>query len=166
MTNINKIIWSAVGAIILVSVIYLGPGIVDYINFKNVAESAGGMPAQDAGRIVMVKQPCILDTPASAPATCAASCPLVTSALASACTGYIELDTQSQQGTVFIAAPIGFIYKGGGKMPTAGMQYIYGGASNAIPWVIGIPSVAALRTQKIIDWFDYAIASFRDKIIR
>lgn len=164
MTYIKKAIWVVVSAILLVSVIYLGPGVVDYIKFKNVAESAGGMPWQDGGRITMVRQPCILDTPTIDPVTCAASCPLVTKDLGTLCTGYIEIDTQSQQGTINIDAPIGFMYKGGGTMPTAGMSYIAGGASNAIPWVIGIPSSAGARIQKIIDWFDYGIASFKDKI--
>jgi hypothetical protein len=162
MFKIKKIIWLVALAVIMVSVGYLGVGVMDYISFKKVVESAGGMPAQDGGRITMVKQPCILDTPATSPTTCAISCPLVTSALGTACISYIEIDTQSQKGTPFLAAPIGYFYRGGGTYPIAGMQYVYGGASNAIPWVIGIPSAPGARIQKIINWYDYGIAAIKD----
>ena len=101
----------------------------------------------------------MLDTPTIAPVTCSA-CPL----LGTLCVGKIQLTTKSQYGTLFIAAPVGFKYGGGGTYPTAGMSYLAGGVSNILPWVIAIPSSAGARIQKIIDWFDYGIASFRDKI--
>lgn len=163
MKNVKKIILLIAIFIITASFVYLGPGAVDYINFRNIAKSVGGMPWQDGGQITMVKMPCILDTPAIDPVTCAASCPLVTFAWGTACTAYIEIDTTSQFGTIFIAAPTGFVYQGGGTFPTAGMQYIAGGASNAIPWVIGIPGASASRIQKLVDGVKYVIAGFKGK---
>ena len=118
-------------------------GVVFWQNKNNlmlkVADAAGGMPWQDGGIITKVMPQCILDTPANAPTTCGISCPFVSSVYASACVGYIEVLTQSQHGTQFLAVPVGFMYSGGGSFPRAGQQYIAGGASNAMPWVIGIP---------------------------
>lgn len=163
MTYIKKTVWTVVGIILLVCVIYLGLGVVDFISFKTIAKSAGGMPWQDGGKITKVRKPCVLDTPEIDPIACS-YCPLVTKDWGSACAGFIELDTQSQMGTINIDAPIGFVYGGGGTMPAAGMSYIAGGVSGAIPWVIGIPSSPGAKIQKIIDWFDYGIASFKNKI--
>ena len=158
----RKIIWF-IATVVTVVIFFFTWGALDYYKFSKIAKSVGGLPWQDGGTITMVRQPCVLDTPAIAPVTCAVSCPLVTSAWGSACIGYIELDTTSQFGTIFIAAPIGFVYQGGGTMPVAGMQYIAGGASNAIPWVIGIPGSVASRWQKVVNWFDVIIAGFKSK---
>jgi len=132
--------------IIIISVLVLGslgyfyaPKAADYYEWRQVVKAAGSMPWQDGGTIIMVREPCVLDTPAVSPTTCAISCPLVTGAVGTLCTGYIEIDTASQMGTTFIAAPVGFVYKGGGTHPAPGMQFIAGGVSNIQPWVIGIP---------------------------
>ncbi len=146
---------------IMAILFWLVPGIFDYLEYKKTVEAVGGMPWQDGGIITMVREPCVLDTPQIAPTTCAASCPMVTSVYGSACTGYIEIDTQSQHGTTFIAAPINFVYRGGGMHPMVGMQYIAGGASNAIPWVIGIPGASASRIQKLVNVFKYIISGFK-----
>lgn len=158
----KRIIWTIVSVIVVSLVAYVGIGVFDYLEYRNVAISSGGMPAQDGGKITIVKEPCILDTPASSPTTCAISCPLVTGAVGTLCTGYIEIDTTGQLGTTFIAAPVGFVYLGGGTHPTAGMDFLYGGSSNIQPWVIGIPSKAASRVEKLVDVFDYIIAGFRE----
>ena len=157
----KRIIWTIVSVIVVSLVAYVGIGVFDYLEYRNVAISSGGMPAQDGGKITIVKEPCILDTPASSPTTCAISCPLVTGAVGTLCTGYIEIDTTGQLGTTFIAAPVGFVYLGGGTHPTAGMDFLYGGSSNIQPWVIGIPSASAIKIKKVIDWFDFIIAGFR-----
>jgi hypothetical protein len=164
MFKVKKTIWLMTIVILVAGIIYIALGVIDFVGFKKTVESAGGMPAMDGGKITMVRQPCILDTPATSPTTCAISCPLVTSALGPACVSYIEIDTMSQKGTIFIAAPISFIYRGGGARPTPGMQYIYGGASNVVPYVIGIPSSPGARIQKIYDWLGYALASFKEKM--
>ncbi len=148
-------------SIVVVMLIWLMPGIFNYLEYQKTVKAIGGMPWQDGGIITMVREPCVLDTPQNAPTTCAVSCPLVTSIYGSACTGYIELDTQSQFGTMFIAVPLGFLYKGGGTHPSPGMQYIAGGASNAMPWVIGIPGASASRIQKMVDIFKYIIVGFK-----
>ena len=111
----------------------------------------------------MVREPCVLDTPPppATPILCGLSCPLVTFAVGGACIGYIEIITAGQKGTPFIAAPISFVYKGGGTHPAPGMSFLAGGSSNAMPWVIGIPSMAASRTQKLVDAANYMIALFK-----
>ena len=162
MFSKKKIIFGIASVIVVSLVIYVGVGIFDYLEFRNVAISSGGMPAQDGGKITAVLEPCILDTPASSPTTCAVSCPLVTGAVGTLCTGYIEINTTGQLGTTFIAAPVGFTYLGGGTHPTANMDFLYGGASNIQPWVIGIPSASAMRIQKVIDWFDFIIAGIKE----
>ena len=162
MFSKKRIIWLVVGVVVVSFVVYVGTGIFDYLEYRSVVRATGGMPAQDGGKITMVREPCILDTPASSPTTCAVSCPLVTGAVGTLCTGYIEIDTTGQLGTTFIAAPVGFTYLGGGTHPTANMDFLYGGASNIQPWVIGIPSASAMRIQKVIDWFDFIIAGFRE----
>jgi hypothetical protein len=159
----KRIIWLIAGIAIISLILLVIPGIVDYFNYQSAVEAAGSMPWQDGGKITMVREPCVLDTPPPAPTTCAISCPLVTGALGTACAGYIEIDTIGQLGTTFIAAPIGFVYKGGGAHPIAGMQFIAGGASNINPWVIGIPKGVASRIQILADAFKVIIAGFNGK---
>ncbi|MDP3043249.1 MAG: hypothetical protein Q8N21_02515 [bacterium] len=165
----KRIIWLIAGIAIISLILLVIPGIVDYFNYQSAVEAAGSMPWQDGGKITMVGShvlvggPCVLDTPASSPTTCAISCPLVTGALGTACAGYIEIDIIGQLGTTFIAAPIGFVYKGGGAYPVEGMQFIAGGATNISPWVIGIPGASASRIQKLVDSFKVIIAGFNGK---
>jgi len=165
MLNKKKIIWSLIIILLVSIVIYFSWSLVDYYNFKKVAKSVGGMPWQDGGTITMVRQPCVWDTPCPTGVCppCTVSCPFVSVVWGPACTVYIEIDTVGQFGTTFIAAPIGFIYRGGGAFPVAGMQFLAGGASNAIPWVIGIPSAAASRIQKLVDAFNFIITGFKGK---
>lgn len=132
--------------ILIICILLLGltaivavPRAFNYLELKKVAKAAAGMPWQDGGIITMVREPCVLDTPAIDPVECGISCPLVTSVYHTACVNYIEIDVQSQFGTTFIAAPVGFQYRGGGAHPRAGIQYIAGGASNVTPWIIAIP---------------------------
>jgi hypothetical protein len=128
----KRIIW----LVIIISLILLIiPGIIDYFEYRSVVKAVSSMPWQDGGEITMVREPCILDTPA--------------------------IDTVGQLGTTFMAAPIGFVYRGGGTHPTAGMQFLAGGSTNAQPWVIGIPGKSAIRIQKVADWFNYMIAGFK-----
>jgi len=136
----------------------------DFSRFKEVARAVSALPWQDGGTITLVREPCVLDTPANAPTTCGVSCPLVSAVYGSACVNFIELDVVSQLGTNFIAAPIEFAYRGGGVHPAAGMQYMAGGASPAIPWVIGIPGVAYEKTTRLAQATDYIIAVIK-KII-
>ncbi len=159
----KRIIRTIVSLIVVSLILMIIPGIIDYFEYRSVVKATATMPWQDGGQITMVKEPCILDTPVSSPVTCAISCPLVTSVLGPACMGYIEIDTAGQLGTTFLAAPTGFVYQGGGTHPAAGMQFIAGGSTNAQPWVIGIPGKFAMRTQKVIDWFNkYIIAGLKD----
>ncbi len=138
---------------IVVGLFWLAPEFFDYLEYKKVAEAVGGMPWQDGGVITYVG----LCAPTDPAGNCA-MCPNVTALFSAACNGYNELDVTSQQGTTFIAVPKTFVYSGGGTFPSSGMQYIAGGASNVMPWVIGIPGVSASRIQKLVDTFKYIIA--------
>jgi len=128
-------------------VYFCTPRVYYYFVWRQVAEAAGGMPWQDAGKIVAVREPCILDSPPNAPTTCAISCPQVTAVYGPACVNFIEIDVISQKGATFIAAPIIFEYKGGGTHPMPGTQYIAGGSSPAQPWVIGIPPESSIKAS-------------------
>ncbi|RLC37252.1 hypothetical protein DRH27_04050 [Candidatus Falkowbacteria bacterium] len=149
--------------VLTVLLIIVGYVVFQYIEFNNVAKAVGGMPWQDGGKISMVRPVCILDTPMPYPTTCAISCPLVTSAYGTACMAYMEIDTVGQKGTTFMAVPKGFVFSGGGSFPTTGMDFVAGGSTNALPWVIGIPGLAVNNIEKIKNWFDkYIIAGFKD----
>lgn len=163
MFNKNRLM-KITGILFIILVVYFGSSITDYFKFTKIADSASGLPVQDAGKITFVREPCILDTPAIDPVNCLVSCPLVTLVWESACVNFIELDTISQHGTEFISSPVEMVYRGGGTHPVAGMSYIFGGASNAIPWVIGIPSAGASRIQKLVDIYNFIIAGFKSKI--
>ena len=65
------------------------------------------------GRITMIKQ-CVLDTPAIAPVTCAASCPLCTGVMGTACVSATEITFAPAGGFAFFVCPSkAFLYKGG-----------------------------------------------------
>lgn len=161
MINKKKLILLLAGfGFIAVLGAYFIPGMIGYFKFKKAAEAASAMPWQDGGMITRVT-PCILDTPANAPTTCAVSCPGVTIYWGTACAGYDEIDVAAQMGTLYMAAPKGFIYSGGGVYPKSGDQFIAGGAYNGLPWVIGIPGPSASRIQKLADAFKLIIAGVR-----
>lgn len=166
MKNKKKIFLYTLGLVFAGLLLFIGNGVADLIKWNKTKEAiAGGGLCDmwcDAGKISLVRELCVLDTPASDPVTCAISCPLVTGAVGPACVDYIELDLASQLGTAFIGVPLQFVYKGGGSHPVAGMDYIAGGTSNISPVDIGIPSTAAFRTQKLIDKFKIVLASFKD----
>jgi len=130
---------------------YIGGGIIDYIKWNNYVKASTGL--EDGGKITMVHEPCIIDSPPSDPVVCGISCPLATEAWGSACAGHIQIDVASQKGTVFLAPPVGFVYKGGGTHPVAGMDYLYAGTP-ATPWVIGIPGPRASRIQKLVNIYN------------
>jgi len=84
-----------------------------------------------------------------------------------ACETYYEVKlSEAQFGNIFYGIPMTFTnYKGGGKiiMGQEGSQNIFCGNSNIDPIVMGIPSVAVNRIEKVKDWFNtYIIAGFKD----
>lgn len=164
MFNKKRIIWFFVIFFVLGFVGYFGVGVFDYLEIVKIekAIAGGGCPGMDGGKITLVKPFCILDTPVISPTTCAISCPMATSVWGPACVNRIEIITTGQLGTTFLTPPIGFKYSGGGFYPAAGMDFLYCGSSNAIPWVIGIPGAAASRTKKLVDTFRFIIAGFKD----
>lgn len=96
----------------------------------------------------------------SGPGPCAASIAVATACIG--CFNFTELTVTSQHGTQVLGVPVGYVYKGGGTFPKIEDQYIAGGSSNVSPWVIGIPGVAASRTQKIADTFKLIIAGIKE----
>lgn len=197
MLNKKKIFWLAGGLLIAGLLIYLVWGIVDYLDYKSVAQAQSVESYTEAGKIRVIKQ-CILDTPVIAPIDCTVSCTLLSASLkalcvnpvsqalacisaASAnpasvcadsiktavecvgCANYRELDlAYSQKDTLFLGTPLTFTnYKGGGVLPQPNMQFIWKGSSNISPWVMGIPSAAASRVQKLVDAYDFIIAGFK-----
>ncbi|MEK7097738.1 MAG: hypothetical protein AAB906_02730 [Patescibacteria group bacterium] len=157
----KKIILSVFAIIIVGIAVFAAHGILGYFGYRKAAEASASMPWQDAGTITYYMPQCVLDTPATSPTTCAISCPLSVTALASACVGYSELWVTGQNGTTYIDVPIGFVYSGGGTVPAVGMSFIAGGSSNVSPWVIGIPGASASRIQKLADAFKFIIATIR-----
>ncbi|MBL7058067.1 hypothetical protein ISS03_01900 [Patescibacteria group bacterium] len=136
----KKIIFYTLIVAFLSPIVYFGaPIVAQKYTWYNVAQAASLFPWQDGGVITVVYPPCVLDTPANAPTTCAISCPLVTTAYASDCVKYTQIDVKGQKGTMFLAVPLGFVYRGGGTVPAPGMQFIAAGISNILPKVIGIP---------------------------
>jgi len=162
MTRRKKVIRLTVLFMATALIIVVGIVIFQYYEFNNVAKAVGGMPWQDGGTITMVKPVCILDTPMPYPTTCEISCPLVTSVYGTACIAYMEINTKGQKGTTFMAVTKGFVFSGGGAFPTAGMDFIAGGSSNSMPWIIGIPGLAVNNIDKVKNWFNkYIIAGFK-----
>ena len=160
----KKISLSVFGIIFIAVGIFIMQGIFDYFDYRKAVQAASAMPWQDGGVITLVRPLCILDSPPppAVPVTCAISCPLATLALGPTCVSAIEIDVQGQNGSTFIAAPIGFIYKGGGVYPKVGDQFIAGGSSPANPWIIGIPGSSISRIQKLVDSFKLIIAGIKE----
>ena len=138
MLKKRKIVWLIFGLVVISAGILAGPKINNYLEFRKVAKAVGAMPWQDGGVITNYIPACVLDTPIPGPTTCAVSCPLVTTLVGPACVGYTEMDVTGQYGTFVIAVPLGFVFVGGGVTPRPGAQFIAGGASPSVPWVIGI----------------------------
>lgn len=159
----KKIVLSVFVIVIVGIAIFIVQDVFGYLDYRKAAEASASMPWQDAGTITYYMPQCVLDTPATSPTTCAISCPLSVTALASACVGYSELWVTGQNGTTYIDVPIGFVYSGGGTVPTVGMSFIAGGSSNVSPWVIGIPGASASRIQKLADAFNMIIAGMRNQ---
>jgi hypothetical protein len=166
MMSRKKKIWLVILTVFFSFAGYYGPGIPGYIEYQKVATAVGGFPWQDGGVISAVlpfaNVPCVLDTPAppAVPTTCAISCPMITALtpLASACVGYYEMEVIGQNGTMVIAVPLGFIFSGGGIIPSPGTQFIAGGMMYYQPAVIGIPGVAASRVIKLADFIKRAFS--------
>ncbi|NTW22294.1 hypothetical protein HGA34_01965 [Candidatus Falkowbacteria bacterium] len=120
-------------------------GLVQLREFNNVASATGGLPWQDAGKISYVQMGC---TRSCVGKCCCALCD-------AACDGSTQINFTGQQGTMFMCVPAGFMYKGGGTVPMMGAGIIAGGISNVMPQVIGIPTMAASRAQRLVDSFKH-----------
>ena len=114
----------------------------NYFAYRSVAEATGGMPFMFGGTITYYMPKCQSD-----PLTgVCANCPMCTIPGIGVgnyiCNAYQEIQYIPAGGThpaiTNVCVPLGFVYKGGGTMPRIGGQIRGGGASNIMPWVIGI----------------------------
>ena len=100
----------------------------------NQASAAAG--SIFGGRITKVI-PCVLDTPAIAPTTCAVSCPLCTGITGTACAAYSEIMFQPMGGTWSFICPLkGYPFKGG--TPRPGGLILGTGISQSILTQVGV----------------------------
>jgi hypothetical protein len=132
-------------AVVAGGAIFAVVGIVQLREFRKTAEAAGGLPWQDAGKISFVQMGC---TRSCVGKCCCALCD-------ASCEGSTQINLTGQQGTMFMCVPAGFMYKGGGVMPTVGMSVIAGGISNVLPTVVAIPTMAAGTMQQLADAFNH-----------
>jgi len=136
---------------------------IQYKEFVGVADAGGGCVKFDAGTVGTVlgnTPPCSI-TPAGA-----CTCPLIyTPEFAQSCVGYLQVSVVgTQYGAMTYAVPTVFSnYRGGGMMIKTGDQFIYCGTTNAMPIVWGAPGAGAKRIQKVLDFYDYAVAFFKEK---
>lgn len=157
----KKIIFTILSVVIASFIIYIGIGIFDYLEFRKVAISAGGMPWQDGGMVTYYNSMCVIEDPVFEPTICH-TCLMCSSAIGSLCASSEEIQFTGQLGGTKVCPSKGFVYKGGGTMPTMGQNMIVGGASDILPYVIGVPGVSAMRIKKAVDWFDFIIAGIKE----
>ena len=141
--------------------IMVGYVVFQYIEFNNTAKAVGGLPWQDGGVFSSVVLSCAMCYDQYT--MCAECCPFATEYYDELCLHYSEMLVVSQYNSVFMLAPVGFPYSGGGTVPRPGMQFIAGGSTNAMPWIIGIPGLAVNNIDKVKNWFNKnIIAGFKD----
>lgn len=159
MLTKKKIIFIIISVIIASFVFYIGIGVFDYLEYRNVAISAGGLPWQDGGRVNLYQAVCVATPPDGICKNCSMCGPVTGNYT---CASYSEIQFTGQLGGTKVCPLQGFVYKGGGTMPTAGQDMIVGGASDILPYVIGVPGASAMRIKKAVDWFDYIIAGNKE----
>lgn len=142
MTKKRLTIWIIVAILIFILVFVIYPKVSNYVLMKDVAEASSSMPFQFGGTITYYSPQCKSD-----PATgVCATCPMCTVAGTGVgnylCNGYQEIQYIPAGGThptiTNVCVPMGIQYLGGGTVPRVGGSIIGGGASNILPWVIGI----------------------------
>lgn len=154
MIKVKTVIISSLSLLFIISAVLLA---ADYFTFQKTAEAVGGMPWQDGGTVSVYIPVCVATPPDGVCKNCTMCGPKMGNYV---CAGYSEIQLQAQNGTTEVCPVQGFAYSGGGAMPTAGQGIIVGGASNILPWVIGVPGVALSQLQKLaasfngyLNWF-------------
>jgi len=158
-----------IAVIILAAVVYAGLGIYDYAKWAKAkkAVAAGGFTYQcGANKVVFVTPNCkqIPGPPFCSCAECALVCEGATQLI-------IEPQAVCSQGALnpAVVCISEDVKQANSKtMPTplealAGKQAIFAGFSNMMAGngVIATPSLAASNIEKVISWFDYAMAIFK-----
>ena len=166
----KKIIKISVLLVFLAVAAYFGLAVRDYVKWAKVkkAIAAGGFPYQcGASKIINVTPMCKY----TAPGVCSCPlCPLV-------CDNSYQVDITPQQccsigalnPAVVCISPTVVLANtktmGTPLEASIGKQAIFAGISNMMVGngVIATPSLAANTIEKILNWFKFAVASFKDK---
>jgi len=166
----NKYVKISIVIIVLGALVYVGWGVYDYAKWIKTkkAVAAGGFTYQcGASKIINVIPLCRY----TAPGVCSCPlCPLV-------CDNSYQVDITPQAvcsvgalnpAVVCISPTVALANTKTMGTPleaSLGKQAIFAGISNMMAGngVIATPSLAAGRIEKMVNWFDYMIASFRDK---
>ncbi len=168
---LNKYIKISIVIIVLGILAYAGLGIYDYAKWVKVKKvvAAGGFTYQCGANKVVAVQPGCKNVPA--PPFC--SCPECTLLCEGSTQVTIEPQAVCSQGALnpaVVCVSQDVKAANAKTMPTplealAGKQAIFAGFSNMMSGngVIATPSMAANTVEKIVNWFDYMIAMFRNK---
>ena len=167
---LNKYIKISIVIIILGILAYAGLGIYDYVKWVKIkkAVAAGGFTYQCGASKIIKVQPNCNYTPAGA-CTCALCTAL--------CTNSTEVDIMPQEvcsigsmnpAVVCVSPDViaaNSLTMGTPLEASAGKQAIFAGISNMMSGngVIATPSMAASNIERIVNWFGFLIASFKNK---
>ena len=141
-------------------IIYIGFGVVDYLEYEEAKAAVSGFPLECG----------IISTTLVIPGCNRGALGKCTCLMceASPCSGHTEIQFLAQSTpkctTNFFCVDPSFTgYTG--KMPSPGDQAIVGATSYIIMGnaVYGTPSIAVRGIDKVVNWFDYIIAGFREK---
>ncbi len=149
------------GIILFCGAAFLGLDIRNYLEFRNTAEALSALPWQDGGRVTMYQPVCVSTPPDGVCKNCPQCGPVTGNYV---CADYSEIQFTGQRGGTKICPMQGFVYKGGGVMPTVGLDTIVGGISDTLPKVIGVPGPGASRIQRLVEAADFVIAGFRNLV--
>ncbi|MDP2709327.1 MAG: hypothetical protein Q8O93_04800 [bacterium] len=166
----NKYLKISIAVVMLVAAAYAGWGVYDYTKWVETkkAVAAGGYPYQcGASKIINVTPLCKYTQPGV--------CSCLPCALACDNSYQVDIIPQPVCGVGALVPSVVCInpavaLANAKTMGTPlefsiGKQAIFAGITNMMQFngVIATPTLAAGRVEKIVDWFNYAVASFRDK---
>jgi len=134
----KRIIFSLIVIVFVFVAVFFG---INYYKWNKVVKAVGGMPFQFGGTVTIYVPKCVSDPYSGVCENCLMCTSPITGVGNYACNGYQEIDFAPAGGTpgvTNVCVPSGFTYSGGGAMPRVGGGIIGGGASNILPWVIGV----------------------------
>jgi hypothetical protein len=136
--KVKKLFSAVIAASVLVVGLIYG---VNYTKHYRLVKAVSALPMQFGGLITFYQPKCVSDPETGI----CANCPKCTNPGLGVgnyvCNGYQEISFIPAGGSKFkdfVCVPMGFKYLGGGTVPRVGGFIVGGGASNILPWVIGI----------------------------